>query len=403
MSTVQKLWVGHSHLGGRTCLEVGGPGSKVLLLGSRAPDLAAIASLSTKEAGTSPIILDLGGSLAQTLSGHFDTYDYRSFLYDSFRLEEPEPWHTELVAAAYTSALDLSSEEEAIIVSALQATSKEGTVASPANIYGVIGGVEGFRGFYVDKLKGRIGSFKHFDAVDDKTFGALKGGALIDFHGAPYPLAAELAASLFIAKILALANSTGDVGGPIILTSTHRVFRNAPRLTHGSRLLVQLLGWPATIFFATDQTQALSPQLLRACPIRIYSSDAWHSAPGAGRTLSGTYVLHDRRSDRRELFVPRRVYVKTGEYASQRPAPFASPALTLAILETVEGYPNSTPESVVQFLGPEFLPADVNAELTNLQKRECIILEPKEADAGPRVFALTLTDAGRKLKQELKQ
>lgn len=405
MSSVQKLWIGHSRLGGRTCLELGGPGSKVLLLGSRANDMAALSAVSGKEAGTKPIILDLGGALAQSLSGHFDTYDYRSFLYDSFTLEAPEPWHSELVAAAYTSALDLSSDEEAIIMSALQAVSKEGTMASPVAIYDVMGKVEGFRGFYVDKLKGRIGSLRLFEAVDDQTFGTLlNGNALVDFHGAPYPLAAELAASLFIAKILALANGTGVADASIVLTSTHRVFRNTPRLTHGNRLLIQLLGWPANAFFATDQVQALSPQLLQACPVRVYSSDAWHSAPGnAGRTLSGTYVLHDRRTDRREIFVPRRVSAKTGEYASSRPARFASPTLTLTILETVEKFPLSTRESVVHYLSPEFLPSDVNSELTNLQNRECIILEPKESGAGPKVFAYTLSEKGGKLQEELRE
>lgn len=53
-----------------------------------------------------------------TLSGYFDAYDYRSFLYDAFRLEEPEAWHSQLAAAAYTVALDLSSEE-AVINSAM--------------------------------------------------------------------------------------------------------------------------------------------------------------------------------------------------------------------------------------------------------------------------------------------
>ena len=405
MSTVQRLWVGHGWLGGRTSLELGGPGSKVLLLGSRADDIATLAAISAREAGANPVILDLGGSLAPTLSGHFTTYEYRSFLYDAFRLEVPEAWHAELVAAAYTSALDLSSDEEAIITSAMQSMSKEGGVASPRAIYDVMGKVEGFRGFYVDKLQGRIGSLKHFDAVDDQTFATLmRGNVLVDFHRSPYPLAGELAASLFLAKILALANANGDARCPIILTSAHRVFKNHPRLTHGSRLLVQLLGWPLTVFLATDQMHALSSLPLEVCPIRIYSSDAWHSTPGTvGRALSGTYVLHDRRSDRREFFVPRRIAPRTGEYVSSKAGRFASPALTLAILEMVEKFPLSTAESLVQYLAPEFLASDVNAELTSLQHRECLVLEPKDSGAGPRVFAFTLAEDGRKLLEELRK
>jgi hypothetical protein len=405
MSTVQEIWVGHARLGGRTSLQLGGPGSKVLLLGSRANDIATLSAISMMEAGTKPIILDLGGRLAPALSGRLTTYDYRSFLYDAFRLEAPEAWHAELVAAAYTSALDLSSDEEAIITSAMQAVSKEGGVASPVAVYDVMGKVEGFRGFYVDKLQGRVGSLKHFEAVEDQSFATLmKGNVLIDFHRSPYPLAAELAVSLFLAKILAIANENGDAACPIILTSAHRVFRNHPRLTHGSRLLVQLLGWPLTVLLATDQVNALSPLPLEVCPIRIYSSDAWHASPGSvGRALSGTYVLHDRRSDRREFFVPRRIASRSGEYVPSKAGRFASPALTLAILEMVESFPFSTSESVVQYLAPEFLAADVNAELTSLQHRECLVLEPKDPGSGPRVFAFTLAESGRKLLEELRK
>lgn len=404
MSIVQRLWVGHSWRGGRTTLDLGGPGSKVLLLGSRANDMAALASISAKEAGTKPVVLDLGGSLARSLSGHFATYDYRSFLYDAFRLEAPEAWHSELAAAAYTAALDLSSEEEAIITSALQATLSEGGLASPVAIYDVMGKVEGFRGFYVDKLKGRIGSLRLFDAVDDRTFGTLMAGdSLVDFHGSPYPMAAELAASLFIAKILALAYATGKGEASLILTSAYRVFRASPRLTHGSRLLNQLLGWPGPLFFASDQVHALTPQLLQACPVRIYSSDAWHSSPGcSGRTLSGTYVLQDGRTDRRERFVPRRIAAKTADYVPSKAARFASPTLTLTILETVEKFPLSTRESLVQYLAPEFLASDAGPELTNLQSQGHLILEPKDSGVGPRVFAFTLSEKGRKLLEELR-
>ena len=120
MTSVQQLWVGYAHGGGKATLDVGGPGSKVLLLGSKAGDLASLATLSAKEAGASPIVLDLDDSVARVMSGYLDTYDYRSFLYDSFRLTEPEAWHSQLAAAAYTVALDLSSEEEAILNSAMQ-------------------------------------------------------------------------------------------------------------------------------------------------------------------------------------------------------------------------------------------------------------------------------------------
>ncbi|MDE1853395.1 MAG: hypothetical protein KGI38_06570 [Thaumarchaeota archaeon] len=126
--------------------------------------------------------------MADRLSGYFDTFDYRSFLYDSFRLEEQEAWHSQLAAAAYTVALDLTSEEEAIVNSAMQAVASDGTLLSPVSLHDVMGKVEGFRGFYVDKLNGRIGSPRLFDAVDDQGFDRLmRGNAIVSFHRAPYP------------------------------------------------------------------------------------------------------------------------------------------------------------------------------------------------------------------------
>ncbi|HEY6283224.1 MAG TPA: hypothetical protein VIW22_04795 [Nitrososphaerales archaeon] len=277
MSSAQELWMGYRRDGEKAVLDVGGPGNKILLLGSRSGDLSALASISAKEAGARPMLFDLDGSLANRLSGHFDTFDYRSFLYDAFRLEEPEPWHSQLAAAAYAAALDLSSEEEAIINSAMQVVATEGAMLSPVSLYDVLGKVEGFRGFYVDKLKGRIGSLRHFDAVDDQKFARMvKGDIIMDFHRAPYPQAAELAAALFLSKILTAAHASGNNGGFVLVTEAHRVFRASPRPAHANRLLGHLLAWPAAVVLSSDQQDSLSPLLLQTCPVRVYSSDAWH-------------------------------------------------------------------------------------------------------------------------------
>ena len=404
MGSVQNLWVGYAHDGGRATLTVGGPGSKVLLLGSRAADLASLAALSAKEAGASPILFDLDGSVARGMSGYLDTYDYRSFLYDSFRLVEPESWHPQLAAAAYTVALDLSSEEEAIINSAMQVVASDGTLLSPISLHDIMGKVEGFRGFYVDKLNGKIGALRLFDAVDDQDFGRLvKGGLIVDFHTAPYPQAAELAAALFIAKVLALAHSSGQADGFLMMTDAHRVFRASPRPTHSNRLLGHLLEWPATTVMASGQQFSIAPLLLQSCPVRIYSSDAWHSQPRQDQqVLAGTFVLHDVRSRRSESFVPRRIISKTADYAPAHGGKYPSPALTKQILDAADRFPLSTPESIVQYLAPEFLPGDVSAALSGLERRGCLILEPKDSGAGHKVFSYTLSEKGRDLLKELR-
>ena len=405
MASVQKLWLGYTHEGERATLDLGGPGSKVLLLGSKARELAALSAVAAKEAATSPIIFDMGGSLSNSLSGYFETYDYRAFLYDAFRLTEPEAWHAQLAAAAYTVALDLTSEEEAIINSAMQVVASDGTLLSPVSIHDVMGKVEGFRGFYVDKLNGRIGSLRLFDAVDDQSFDRLvRGDVVIDFHRAPYPQAAELAAALFIAKLLAIDHSQGAADAFIQMTEAHRIFRASPRTAHSNRLLTHLLGWAGTVALASEQQASLSPVLLQSASVRLYSSDAWHSQPRQDLdVLSGQFVLDDRRNRVKKAFVPRLILAKTSDYAPARPAPYPAPELTRLILEEVARFPLSTPQSVLQFVSPEFLPADVQAGLANLERQGCLILEPKDSGTGPKIFAYTLTEKGRKLLEELGQ
>jgi len=405
MSSVRQIWVGYVHDGAKAVLEVGGPGSRVLLLGSRSRDLAAIAAVGAKEAGAKPVVLDLDGSLARTLSGYFDTYDYRSFLYDSLRLVEPEAWHSQLAAAAYAVALDLSSEEEAIINSAMQVVASDGTLLSPVSLHDVMGKVEGFRGYYVDKLSGRIGALRLFDAADDRDFdGLMAGDLIVDFHLAPYQQAAELAASLFIAKMLAIGHSKGWENGFLLLSDAQRIFKSFPRMQHSDRLLSHLLGFPATIVMSAEHEPNLNPSLVESCPVRVYSSDAWHMQPGQARIiLSSTFLLHDLRNQRKESFVPRRVPTKTAEYAPARASKYPTPELTRQILDEVERFSLCTPESVVQYLSSEFLPADVRVALTSLQDQGCLILEPKDSDSGSKVFAFTLCEKGRSLLQELRK
>ena len=403
MPSSRQIWIGHGHDGTRATLEIGEPGAKILFLGSQAGDLAAIAALAAKEAGWSPVILDLEGSCAKNLSGYLDTYDYRSFLYDSFRLQEPEAWHSQLASAAYALALDLSTEEEAIVNAAMQVVASDGTLLSPVSLHDVMGKVEGFRGFYVDKLKGKIGALRLFDAVDDQTFDRLmKGNLIVDFHLAPYLQAGELAAALFLAKVLAIAHARGQTDSFLLITEAHRVFRASPRPSHSNRLLSHLLEWPDTTIVSSDQQLSITPLLLQSCPVRVYSSDAWHSRPRqAEPVLSGSFVVHDLRNERTESFVPRRIPAKTADYAPARAGRYPTPELTRLILEEVGRFPLSTPESVVRYISPEFLPADINAALAGLEKHQCLILEPKDSGSGPRVFSYTLTEKGRGLLKEL--
>lgn len=366
--------------------------------------MAGLLAMAAKEAGKEVVVLDLGGSLANTMSGYFDTYDYRTFLYDSVRLAEPGPWHAQLIAAAYAAALDLSVEEEAIIESTLQAVASQGDLASPVSIYDIMGKVEGFRGFYVDKLKGRIGSLRLFDAVDDRVIGSLlHSSALIDFQRAPYPLAAELGAALFLAKLLAVSREEGGRGLLILVTEAHRLFRANPRPSVRQRLMLELLSSGVGLAVSSELPLTLDRQLLDACYIRVHSSESWHSKSATATVLVGSVVIEDLRSRKASVFYPRRLVTKTSEYVSGRASRSADTGLTQTVLEEVGRYPLSTRDSVVQFLAPEFLPADVGSEIDRLEARGCLLLEPKESGSGPKVFAFTLTEKGNGLLEELRK
>jgi hypothetical protein len=193
-------------------------------------------------------------------------------------------------------------------------------------------------------------------------------------------------------------------GGFLLFTEAHRLFRASPRNAHTNRLLSHLLGWDATVVFASEQTPSLHPLLLQSVPVKVYSSDAWHAQPRQEmEVLSGNFVVHDGRTQAKTAFVPRRILAKTSGYVPARPGRFATPELTRRILEEVDRFPLSTPQSLLQFISPEFLASDIQGALASLEKQGCLITEPKESGTGPKVFAYTVTDRGRKVLEELRK
>ncbi len=399
MSGSGRVWLGYEVGGGRAFLDLGAHGCKVLALGSRSHETLALLAVAAKEGGLRPIVFDMGGGISRSFSGYLDTFDYRSFLYDSLRLEAPEHWHSQLAAAAYASALDLTSIEEAAMNSAMQSLATEGGMASPSAVYDALGGACGFRSAFVEGVKGRIGSLRLFDAVDDLEATRLgEGDAIVDFHGAPYPQAAELAACLLIAKLLALFHAKGEEA-PFLLTDASRLFRWRPRPSHSGLLLAQLLEL-SSIGFSSDQSQAMDPRILEACAVQICSSDAWHQK-GNDAVLSGTLVLDDARSRLRKPFVPRRIESKTSRLATAKGASKASPRLTAMILEAVDSFPLSTRESLVQYLSPQFLQSDVDSEIAAMRSQDLLSTVLRDTGSGPMVFSYSLSDRGRKLLSEL--
>lgn len=380
-------------------------GDRVLLLGRKAGDLSTLFAYSLGEAGARPLIFDVDGSISPDIRGHFEAYDYRSMLYEAFHLEGEGAVHGQLVTAAYAAALDLTSEEEAILIAALRNLSEQNDLATPSSLYDVLGGVEGFRGFYVDKLKGRIGSLKLLETTRVDAFDELtRGGALVDFSSAPYPQAAELAATLYIAKLLYLLGSTGKRPSPLMITGAHQLFKNLNHFQHGARLMASLLEAPVPLVLSTGIPALLNDRLVDSMAVRIYSSEAWNGRRSMKQAtaLACSYVICDDRSGVSVGFVPRFIRPKRTATIFSPPPPGSNPELTKTILEEVSRFETANRQSMISYLSPLFLAEDIGTELDRLHSRGFLILEPKQEGSGPKNFAYTVTEAGRRLLEGLK-
>jgi hypothetical protein len=398
-------WLGYPLDRTRQRVGIRGLGDRVLLLGRRSGDLATLLAYAGSEAGLKLAVIDVDGSVSSDVRGYFRTYDYREMLYEAFHLEGEDATHGQLVASAYAAALDLASEEEAILSAALQKLSDQNDLATPASLYDVVGAIEGFRGFYVDKLKGRIGALKRFDSTRIETFDDLmSGGALVSFSSAPYPLAAELAAGLFIAKVLYLLHDSPTSPDALLITGAHRLFRNLARSQHAGKLLETLLEAPIPVILASPIPALLNDRIAESMAVRVYSSEAWNARKESKQAtaLASTFTVCDDRSGTTAGFVPRFIRPKRAT-APPMPGPTsnASPDLTRTILEEISRFDSANRQSVVSYLSPQFLAGDVGAEVDRLHSGGYLVLEAKDEGSGPRILAYTVTESGRRLLQEL--
>jgi hypothetical protein len=400
--------LGYSLDGSRTEVRVRDLGDRVLLLGRRSGDLSTLLAFARAEAGSGIVVLDVDGSISTEVHGYFGTIDYRSMLYEAFHLEGESAGHGQLVASAYATALDLTSEEESILGSALQTMSAQSDMATPSTLYDALGGVEGFRGFYVDKLKGRIGSLRLMETTRAEGFEELaRGSTLVRFSSAPYPLAAELASCLFIAKILHLLTGPQAAPEALMITGAQRLFRNLMRYQHAGRLMAHLLEAPLPLILASSLPALLNEKMAESMPVRIYSSDAWNATKSwkQASALSSSYVLCDDRSGATTMFVPRFVRPKgaAAPLSQSALADRPNPELTKTVLEEIGRFDCASRQSVVSYLTPQFLAADVGGELDRLHSEGHLILEPKQDGSGPKILAYTVTESGRRLLEELKK
>ena len=401
-------WLGYALDRTRGHVEIGGLGDRVLLLGREAGGLSTLFAFAGAEAGARLAVLDVDGSVSAAVHGYFRVFDYRSMLYEAFHLEGDDASHGQLVASAYAAALDLTSEEEAILSAALQKLSEQNDLATPSALYDVVGAIEGFRGFYVDKLKGRIGALRHLDTTRVDGFDELMGGGcLVSFASAPYPLASELAVGLYVAKILHLLNSSSGRPDALLITGAHHLFRKLSRFQHAGRLMAHLLEAPLPLVLSSPVPALLNDSVMDSMAVRVYSSEAWNARKTwrQSAALAHSYVACDDRSSNTTAFVPRfiRPRPSSGGTALRGPTARTSPELTRTILEEISRFDSANRQSVVSYLSPQFLAADVGAEIDRLHSEGRLVLEPKQDGSGPKILAYTVTESGRRLLRELSQ
>ncbi len=390
------VWLGYAPTGGRVSLRLEEMKRHVLIGGSRSAELSALLAFACRENDIRILVLDTDGTVSRTASGYMEHYDYTCFLYDAFQIDEYDSTrHGQLISAAYSAALGLDSEEEAIVNAAMHQLSLHDAIATPSVLFNSMDAVEGFRGFYVDKLKGRIGSLKFLDSAENGSLRSLlsMGGSMVSFESARYPQATEVASAVFLAKLLALLPNAKLVPDLILITGAHRLFGGLPRVQHRERLLSELLGSRATFALACDQMHALSDSVWDSFAYKVLSSDAWNDKvenrwrehthdpilPNAFAVADGHYG-HERTFIAR-TFEARYTEPRTGPEATETPSQ-RDDGLTALILEDVRGFETPTRTSIVEFLSGEYDAKVVESELDRLFAGGCIKLESKESKPG---------------------
>jgi len=303
------------------------------------------------------------------------------------------------------------------MMAALHKLARGDIMASPAVLFEAIGTVEGFRGFYVEKLQGRIGAVKYLESAENGSLRSLMslGGSLISFRSASYPQAMEIAAAAFVAKLLTVMQTAKTAPDLVIINGAHRIFRALPKIDHSNRLLTELLESRTTFVLASDERQFLSQPVQDAFQFKILSSDAWNKGAeerwkGNPREpiLPNSYVIADGHFGHQRTLIARSFEPKRAELRKGPPAVESNRVhdeeLTLIVLDDIKRYGASTRASLIEFLSGEYGAEAVQRELDRLHSQRHITLQEKEVrPGGPPMMVYALTPSGETLLEALGQ
>jgi hypothetical protein len=399
-SATEAVWLGFTRMGGRfeLCLEDLRGG--IAMLGRGANNLAPLLAYASQKAGLRALLIDIDGLFANRLSGHMDEYDASYFLYDSLRIEENPMVHAQLLAGAYSTALELSFEQEASLNAIAQIIANERGVASPSSLADLIGSPES-KGRAVDRLRVRMEALRSWNLAGEKDAvkSLLGKSALLNFRGAGSPEASETAVALFLAKLMAVMGEPG-ISCPdiVILAQANRLFKERPVFRKNPRFLAAFVSSPVAKVLASDEAYGLDKEYLDTCSTRILSSSAWNGSGRGGLVLTpNMYMFQNTSYGASEVFVPREFEPWKGD-ARTAAVSVLTPdeELTKRILEEVASYDGATRASLVAFLSSEFDRESVERGFDRLQSDGCIEATRSER-SGRRMHGLSLTPKGRGL------
>ena len=381
----------------------------ISILGQGADQLATLIAYACDEAGLRTLVIDLSGRVSQKLSGYMDCYELPHFLYDTLRIDEEglaANVHGQLAASAYSCALDLSFEQEGIINAAMQILAAERGVASPAAVNDLmVEKNDKFRGRPADRLIARLASLSSLNMTGEAGTVAelLKRSAVLSFSGAGQPEAVETAATLFVAKILAHAES-GNEGLPdlVIIPQAGRLFRVRPVFRKTERLLTSFVSSPISKILSSETSYGLDEHFDETGFIKIMSSAVWNGhGPNDETLLPNMFMVRNHPYGHDLAFIPREFEPRSGPPKggeATQPEPETADLISQMLVD-IDSYEAPTRQSVVAFLSQAYEQGLVERTLDKLQSEGYVTAVQKDMKSGRPMSVLALTEKGKTLME----
>ncbi len=398
-SATSSVWLGYSRQSGKFSVRLDEIRRGIAILGHGANQLAPLVALASHEVGLKTLVLDLSGSISNQISGYMNEYPLPYFLYDSLRIDDNASIHAQLIASAYSSALELSFEQEASLNNITQIIANERGVASPASLADLIQSPDAVKSRTVDKLRVRLESLRSLNMTGDADVvkQLLKKSAILNFKSAGSHEASEAAAALFIAKLLGLLDADGAYHPDlIILTEANRLFKARPIFRKSQRFLTSFVTAPIAKVLASDSAYGLDEDYLNTCSIKILSSATYNENSRDLLLTPNMFIFQNHPYGYEDAFIPRDFEPKKGATKEIPPPPQpAEPDLVMRILEEIDGYKDATRASMIAFLSSEFPKEDLEKTFDRLQTEGYVSVAQEKS--GRKLHTLSLTEKGKAL------